>query len=73
MPGLELFSSINSTPAAEPSTHTPVKEEAPESFYVSKYGALGPVLQKLFASGVEARGVERVPEDQCDPKHTWNK
>ena len=50
-----------------------VKEEAPESFYVSKYGALGPVLQKLFVSGVEARGAERVPEDQRDPKHTSNK
>ncbi|KAL5480473.1 hypothetical protein ACEPAI_1743 [Sanghuangporus weigelae] len=49
-----------------------IKEEAPETFYVSKYGAFGPVLQRLFASGIEARGVERVPEDQRDPKHTWN-
>ena len=32
MPGLELFSSINSavSPADSPSTHTPVREEAPE-------------------------------------------
>ena len=39
----------------------------------AKYGRLGPVLQKLFASGVEARGVERVPEDQRETKHIWNK
>ena len=50
-----------------------VKEEAPETFYVSKYGVLGPWLAKLFASGVEARGIERVPEDQRDMKNSWNK
>ena len=50
-----------------------VKEEQPESYYVQKYGALGPVLQKLFASGVEARGVERVPEDQRSTRNMWNK
>ncbi|KAH8119369.1 permease for cytosine/purines uracil thiamine allantoin [Phellopilus nigrolimitatus] len=50
-----------------------VKEEAPDTYYVTKYGFLGPVLSKLFASGVEARGVERVPEDQRDSKNTWNK
>ena len=49
-----------------------VKEEAPETFYVSKYGVLGPLLAKLFASGVEARGIERVPEDQRDMKNSWN-
>lgn len=51
----------------------PVKEEAPETFYASKYGALGSVLSRLFASGVEARGVERVPEDQRESKRAWNK
>ncbi|EJD03007.1 uncharacterized protein FOMMEDRAFT_156365 [Fomitiporia mediterranea MF3/22] len=49
------------------------KEVAPETFYASKYGALGPMFAKLFDSGVEARGIERVPEDQRDPKNTWNK
>lgn len=39
----------------------------------ARYGALGPVMQKLFASGVEARGVERVPEDQRETKNMWNK
>ncbi|KIP11708.1 hypothetical protein PHLGIDRAFT_99130 [Phlebiopsis gigantea 11061_1 CR5-6] len=29
-------------------------------------------MQKLFASGVEARGVERVPEDQRETKNVWN-
>lgn len=50
-----------------------VREEDPEVLYVSKYGRLGPIMARLFASGVEARGVERVPEDQRDPKNTWNK
>lgn len=50
-----------------------VKEETPETFYVNKYGALGPFMQKLFKHGVEARGVERVPEDQRTPKNSWNK
>lgn len=50
-----------------------VKDEAPDTYYVNKYGPLGPILAKLFASGVEARGVERVPEDQREEKHTWNK
>ena len=50
-----------------------VKEDAPESYYVSRYGALGPILEKMFASGVEARGVERVPEDQRSMKNSWNK
>ncbi|KAI0815353.1 cytosine-purine permease [Irpex lacteus] len=39
----------------------------------AKYGKLGPVMQRIFASGVEARGVERVPEDQRENKHVWNK
>lgn len=50
-----------------------VKEKAPDTFYVNKYGALGPFMQKLFEIGVEARGVERVPEDQRNPKNAWNK
>jgi len=49
-----------------------VKEEEPESYYVAKYGALGPFMSRLFKSGVEARGVERVPEDQRSTKNMWN-
>ena len=46
---------------------------APEDALVKRYGRFGPFLAKLFASGVEARGVERVPEDQRETKNMWNK
>ena len=39
----------------------------------ARYGKLGPVMQRLFASGVEARGVERVPENEREHKNMWNK
>ena len=52
-------------------THT--TDLAPEDALVKRYGRFGPVLAKLFASGVEARGVERVPEDQRETKNMWNK
>lgn len=39
----------------------------------ARYGKLGPIMQKLFASGVEARGVERVPESERENKNVWNK
>jgi hypothetical protein len=48
-------------------------EAAPDLVIVRRFGALGPFLSKLFASGVEARGVERVPEDQRESKNAWNK
>lgn len=48
-------------------------EVAPDDVIISRYRFMGPVLSKLFASGVEARGVERVPEDQRETKNTWNK
>ena len=51
----------------------PVAEVAPEDEYVRRFGRLGPLLAKVFASGVEARGVERVPEDQRETKNLWNK
>lgn len=53
--------------------HANDKEKEPESYYVRKLGFAGPWLQKLFSNGVEARGVERVPEDQRERKHIWNK
>ena len=39
----------------------------------ARYGKLGLFVQKVFASGVEARGVERVPEDERETKNMWNK
>lgn len=54
-------------------TTIPVAEADPEEVLVKRYGRLGPLLSKLFASGVEARGVERVPEDQRETKNMWNK
>lgn len=47
-------------------------EAAPEDAIVNRFGAMGPFLARLFAVGVEARGVERVPEDQRHTKNTWN-
>jgi len=49
-------------------------ERAPDQAIATRFGTkIGPVLAKLFASGVEARGVERVPEDQREGKNAWNK
>ena len=48
-------------------------EDAPDQVIAKRFGVLGPFLSKLFKSGVEARGVERVPEDQRETKHSWNK
>ncbi|KAH7907851.1 cytosine-purine permease [Hygrophoropsis aurantiaca] len=47
-------------------------EAAPDRAIVARFGVLGPYLSKLFASGVEARGVERVPENQRETKNAWN-
>jgi hypothetical protein len=48
-------------------------ETSPDNAIISRFSFMGPVLSKLFASGVEARGVERVPEDQRETKNMWNK
>ena len=50
-----------------------VAEDDPQQAIVSRFGALGPWLDRLFASGVEARGVERVPESERETKNVWNK
>ncbi|KII93075.1 hypothetical protein PLICRDRAFT_101790 [Plicaturopsis crispa FD-325 SS-3] len=52
--------------------HHAVLEAAPDVVIAHRFGALGPWLSKLFASGVEARGVERVPESERETKNTWN-
>ncbi|TFY68595.1 hypothetical protein EVJ58_g923 [Rhodofomes roseus] len=49
-----------------------VAEHAPEAVIVKRYGPLGPILERMFAHGVEARGVERVPEDQRSSKNQYN-
>ncbi|KAG1723685.1 permease for cytosine/purines, uracil, thiamine, allantoin-domain-containing protein [Suillus lakei] len=47
-------------------------EAAPDRVIVKRFGKLEPLLSRLFASGVEARGVERVPETQRESKNAWN-
>lgn len=48
-------------------------EVAPDRAIASRFGILGPLLSRLFASGIEARGVERVPESHRESKNVWNK
>lgn len=47
--------------------------EDPSKAIVARFGFLGPFLAKLFDLGVEARGVERVPENQRTGVFIWNK
>lgn len=49
-----------------------VEEAAPDQALVQRWGPLGRIMAKMFDVGVEARGVERVPEDQRETKNTWN-
>lgn len=48
-------------------------EDTPDQVIAKRFGVFGPLLSKLFQSGVEARGVERVPENQRETKNSWNK
>jgi len=48
-------------------------EDAPDKVIAKRLGVFGPMVSKLFKSGVEARGVERVPEIQRETKNSWNK
>jgi hypothetical protein len=48
-------------------------EVDPRRVYVERFGRFGSFLDRLFAHGVEARGIERVPEDQREPRRVWNK
>ncbi|KAG1827540.1 permease for cytosine/purines, uracil, thiamine, allantoin-domain-containing protein [Suillus subaureus] len=47
-------------------------EAVPNRVIVRCFGKLGPLLSRLFASGIEARGVERMPENQRESKNAWN-
>ena len=48
-------------------------EDVPDRVIAKRFGAFGPLISILFDSGVEARGVERVPEHQRETKNSWNK
>jgi purine-cytosine permease-like protein len=37
-----------------------------------RFGVFAPIMEKMFDYGVEARGVERVLENERDPKLLWN-
>ena len=50
-----------------------ILKTAPDDVIVSRFRFMGGLLSKLFASGVEERGVEHVLEDQRETKNTWNK
>ena len=63
-------SQVHDVPVVEKSKF---EEENPEEAIATRFGAFGPFLARLFANGVEARGVERVPEDQRETKNMWNK
>ena len=74
MSGLSLSSSHDKEKGVVAQEATILAAEAdPEDVLVKRYGRFGPLLSKLFASGVEARGVERVPEDQRETRNMWNK
>lgn len=47
-------------------------EAAPDCVIVMHSGKLGRFLSRLFANGIETRGVERVPENQRESKNAWN-
>ncbi|KAG1782324.1 permease for cytosine/purines, uracil, thiamine, allantoin-domain-containing protein [Suillus placidus] len=47
-------------------------EAAPDRVIVRYFGKLRPLLSRLFASKVEARGVERMPENQRESKNIGN-
>ncbi|KAG8219210.1 cytosine-purine permease [Butyriboletus roseoflavus] len=49
-----------------------VEDVRPDQVIAKRFGAFGPHLSKLFDSGVEARGVERVPEHCRETKNSWN-
>ncbi|EGN93578.1 hypothetical protein SERLA73DRAFT_189287 [Serpula lacrymans var. lacrymans S7.3] len=76
MPGSQDYSledkEKNVTPSEPDVYEVEAAEGTPDRVIAKRYGALGPLLSKLFASGVEARGVERVPEDQREVKNIWN-
>ncbi|KAG8876572.1 hypothetical protein FRB98_007241 [Tulasnella sp. 332] len=58
-------------------THTSsapyIEEITPDAAIVQRFGNFGGgFMGKIFAAGVEARGVERVPENDRENKNSWN-
>ncbi|EPQ50102.1 purine-cytosine permease [Gloeophyllum trabeum ATCC 11539] len=53
-------------------TEAHIEERAPETVIVQRFGRFGGWMAKLFDHGVEARGIERVPEDERESKNVWN-
>lgn len=47
-------------------------EAPPEHAIAARYGPAQAFFKKLFALGVEARGVERVPEDERTDRNSLN-
>ncbi|KAI8577308.1 hypothetical protein K450DRAFT_252535 [Umbelopsis ramanniana AG] len=47
-------------------------EKEPDQVLTSRNSMLGKLYQRFFSMGVEARGVERVLEDDRDPKNAIN-
>ena len=72
-PGNSLEDKEKRGPEQDVEVQHQILETAPDDVIISRFRFMGGLLSKLFASGVEARGVERVPEDQWETKNTWNK
>ena len=71
--GNSLEDKEKSGPEQDVEVQHQILETAPNNVIVSWFRFVEGLLSKLFASGVEARGVERVPRDQWETKNTWNK
>jgi hypothetical protein len=65
------MSSDSPNQSYEDKEKNPVAQDSPDHVIINRFSTVGPILSKLFASGVEARGVERVPEDQREKKNMW--
>ncbi|PPQ85497.1 hypothetical protein CVT25_006577 [Psilocybe cyanescens] len=64
--------SVEILPAQDPAYQHHDGDTEPGRAIVARFGFLGPFLSKLFELGVEARGVDRIPEDMRDDTHFWN-
>lgn len=51
---------------------TNVEEYQPEKVVPERFGKFGNFLDRIFSMGVEARGIERVPDDERESKHALN-
>ncbi|KAJ7816968.1 cytosine-purine permease [Mycena olivaceomarginata] len=65
------MSSCSPNQSYEDKEKNPVAQDSPDHVIINRFSTAGPILSKLFASGVEARGVERVLEDQREKNNMW--